>query len=69
MKKTVATIIALLIVTVTAYSQTMHSILFANMKEQGREADRTAEMENMTKFCYDIADALGYTHDLRTQRQ
>lgn len=66
MKKTVATIIALLIVTVTAYSQTMYSILFANMKEQGREADRTAEMENMTKFCCDIADALGYTHDLRT---
>lgn len=44
----------------------MHSILFANMKEQGREADRTAEMKNMTKFCCDIADALGYTHDLRT---
>ncbi len=45
--------------------QTMHSILFTNMEEQGREADRTAELRNMTKFCNDIASAIGYTHDLR----
>ena len=31
-------------------AQTMHSILFVNMEEQGREADRTSEMEQMTAF-------------------
>ncbi len=48
------------------HAQTMHSILFANMQEQGREADRTAELRNMMKFCNDIAAAIGYQHDLRT---
>ena len=44
----------------------MHSILFTNMQEQGREADRTAELRNMTRFCKDIATAIGFQHDLRT---
>ena len=45
----------------------MHSIIFINTKEQGRENDRTAEMDNMVKFCSDIADALGYKHNLLTR--
>lgn len=52
-----------LAINVTA--QTMHSILFANMEEQGRQADRTAELQQMTEFCNTIANALGFTHDLR----
>lgn len=46
-------------------AQTMHSLLFSNMQEQGRELDRIAEMNNMRSFCIEIASALGYTHDLR----
>lgn len=46
-------------------AQTMHSIIFANMEEQGREVDRTAEMRNMTEFCNMVASSLGYSHDLR----
>ena len=47
-------------------AQTLHSLLFSNMKEPGRELDRTAEMNNMKNFCSEIATALGYSHDLRT---
>lgn len=47
-------------------AQTLHSLLFSNMKEPGRELDRTAEMNNMKNFCIEIATALGYSHDLRT---
>lgn len=46
-------------------AQTMHSILFTNMEEQGREIDRTAELRQMTEFCSSIAEALGFSHDLR----
>ena len=46
-------------------AQTMHSILFVNMEEQGREADRTSEMEQMTAFCKSIAETLNFHHDLR----
>ena len=48
------------------HSQTMHSLIFVNKEERDRQADRTAEFNNMTQFCRDIAQALGYTHDLRT---
>lgn len=53
-----------LVCSINLYGQTMHSILFTNMEEQGRELDRTAEMKQMTEFCMSIADALGYKHDL-----
>lgn len=48
-----------------AYGQTMHSVLFTNMEEQGREADRKAELANMINFCNAIASAIDYKHDLR----
>lgn len=51
--------------TIVANAQTMHSILFVNMEEQGRENDRTAELKQMTDFCTSIADALDFSHDLR----
>lgn len=46
-------------------AQTMHSILFTNMQEKGRENDRRAELQKMTNFCTSIAAALDYKHDLR----
>lgn len=58
-------IVLLIIICECSYSQTMHSLLFTNIKEPGREADRTAELQNMTTFCNDIANALGYKHNLR----
>lgn len=65
MKKIVLFIYILSSVVIHVYGQTMHSILFTNMEEQGREKDRTEELRNMTKFCNDIASAIGYSHDLR----
>ena len=58
-------ILPFLICSIHFYGQTMHSILFTNMEEQGRELDRTAEMKQMTEFCISIADALNYKHNLR----
>lgn len=46
-------------------AQTLHSLIFANKKEQGREADRTVEYNKTVELCTNIADALGYQHDLR----
>jgi len=48
-----------------AYGQTMHSVLFTNMEEQGRETDRKAELSNMINFCNAIASAIDFKHDLR----
>lgn len=62
----VLTIMLMLIILVTGVSaQTMHSILFTNMEEKGREADRIAELQQMTDFCNTIASSLKYKHDLR----
>lgn len=46
-------------------SQTVHTIIFANKEEPNRGADRTAEFNNMSEFCGEIADGLGYKYDLR----
>ena len=60
MKKIFLSSLFLLALALQLNAQTMHSIIFANMKEPGREKDRTAEMQNMSKFCEDMAGALGY---------
>lgn len=65
MKRYIFLLVLVLNITITN-AQTMHSLLFSNMKEPGRELDRTAEMNNMKNFCTEIATALGYSHDLRT---
>lgn len=65
MKRYISITLLFLVATISN-AQTMHSLLFSNMKEPGRELDRTAEMNNMKNFCSDIASALGYSHDLRT---
>lgn len=65
MKKNYAVILLLILATSVANSQTMHSILFTNMEEQGRKADRTEEMRQMKEFCIAIAESLDYEHDLR----
>jgi len=66
MKKVLALFIFTSLLVTSAYSQTMHSLIFVNKKEVGREVDRTAEMNNMKDFCMEIANALGYYHNLRT---
>ena len=66
MKKVLALFIFTSYLVSSAYSQTMHSLIFVNKKEVGREVDRTAEMNNMKDFCMEIANALGYYHNLRT---
>lgn len=48
----------------TAHAQTLHTIIFANKEEPNRGADRTAEFNNMASFCSEIANGLGYRHDL-----
>lgn len=65
MKKNYAVILLLILATSVANSQTMHSILFTNMEEQGRKADRTEEMRQMKEFCNAIAKSLDYEHNLR----
>ena len=65
MKRYIFLLVLVLNITITN-AQTMHSLLFSNMKEPGRELDRTAEMNNMKNFCSEMASALGYSHDLRT---
>ncbi len=65
MKKKHAIILFLILAASVANSQTMHSILFTNMEEQGRKADRTEEMRQMKEFCNAIAESLDYEHNLR----
>lgn len=47
-------------------AQTLHTLIFINKSEQGREADRTADFNKMTTFINDVAKRLGYTNNLRT---
>lgn len=65
MRHKILTITFCLILVNAANAQTMHSILFTNMEEKGREKDRTAELKQMTEFCSSIANALDFSHDLR----
>lgn len=65
MRIKILTITFVLFITSMIDAQTMHSILFTNMEEQGREADRTAELRQMTSFCTSIAEALDFHHNLR----
>lgn len=65
MKKLITVIFLSILTTNFASSQTMHSILFTNMEEQGRKADRKEEMRQMKDFCNAIAESLEYEHNLR----
>ena len=44
------------------FSQTLHTLLFVNEQEPGREIDRKADMSNMYYFWRDVARKLGYTY-------
>lgn len=50
----------------TASSQTMHTLIFVNKSEYGRELDRTADSENMEKFFTNVANCLGYRNNIRS---
>lgn len=66
MKKILSIAVLFVALTTQLGAQTLHSIIFANKEEQGRTADRTEEFNNMRAFCKELANALGYSHDLRT---
>ena len=59
-------IIAIIIFSSQLYGQTLHALVFINKKELGREVDRQADMKNMSSFCRDIANQIGYKLNLRT---
>lgn len=45
-----------------SYSQTLQSLFFVNEKEQGREIDRRADMNNMYSFFKEISNLIGYEY-------
>lgn len=47
-------------------AQTLHTLIFINKSEPGRESDRTADFNKMTTFINDVARRIGYSNDLRT---
>ena len=55
----------LLVFSTQIYGQTLHASLFVNEREQGREVDRTADMNNMKSFFRDIANHIGYSYNLK----
>lgn len=64
MKKTLLSI-CLACLSMSMAAQTMHTLIFVNEKEAGREVDRTADSRNMKQFFSNVAQCLGYTHNLR----
>lgn len=64
--RTLLSIMASLILTLSVSAQTFHALIFSNMKESSqRAADRTEEMNNMRSFCQYLASTLGYQQDIR----
>ena len=53
-------------VSMFATAQTMHTLIFVNEEEPGRQVDRTADSRNMKRFFSDIAQDLGYENNLRS---
>ena len=53
-------IFAMIFISSQVSAQTLHALLFINERESGREIDRKADMENMTKYFKKIADCIGY---------
>lgn len=65
MKKLVISII-LVCAVFSATAQTMHTLIFVNESESGRQVDRTADSRNMKTFFTEIAQCLDYRNDLRS---
>ncbi|MCC6461240.1 MAG: caspase family protein [Saprospiraceae bacterium] len=63
--KTIFIFLSIFVLSLPGYSQTLHALLFVNEKEQGRETDRKADMDNMKVFFREIAAQLGYSYNLR----
>lgn len=47
-------------------AQTLHTLIFINEQEKGREADRQADMRKMKAFVGDVSKRLNYKNGLRT---
>ena len=68
--KKILTLLTLFIVSLSLNAQTMHTIIFVNKQENtpengDRTVDRTADFNNMKDFFSRIANAIGYTNNMR----
>ncbi|MEL6639096.1 MAG: caspase family protein [Bacteroidota bacterium] len=66
MMQKLALVVAIIVLSLSLRSQTLHALLFVNQQEQGREVDRSADLNNMSVFCEEIANQIGYRLNLRT---
>ena len=64
--KKLALSIFLICTALTTTAQTMHTLIFVNESEPGRQVDRTADSKNMKIFFTNIAQCLGYSNNLRS---
>ncbi len=65
MKKLLFTLLGV-ILSLSLTAQTMHTLIFVNESEPGRQVDRTADSRNMQGFFTDIANCLNYRNDMHT---
>lgn len=63
MKKNVFILFCIFLFTMT-HAQTMHTIIFVNESEPGRQVDRTEDSKNMQRFFSEIARSLNYTNNM-----
>lgn len=64
MKRLLMGYFALMIITIS-HAQTFHSIIMVNKEESSaRQADRTAEFNNMSAFLTQVAQSLGYKNHM-----
>lgn len=65
MKKIIFTILGICFSTILA-AQTMHTMIFVNESEPGREIDRRADSRNMQRFFTEIAYCLNYRNNMHS---
>lgn len=66
MKKSALTFFFVCVAFLSTTAQTMHTLIFVNESEAGRQVDRTADSRNMKAFFTEIAQCLDYRNDLRS---
>lgn len=63
MKRLILFFVAICLTTVIS-AQTMHTLIFVNESERGREIDRTQDSKNMQRFFTEIARNLSYRNNM-----
>lgn len=64
--KQITFLLLTLFLTIGSSAQTMHTLIFVNKCEDGRQTDRTEDFNKMVYFFGNIANALNYSNDMRT---